>query len=270
MKRKAVAFLTKHPQLETLAFAEEIAYETDFDVYIFSDELYMQKEKYVITPTFKVISISDEKCRDANYINSNISDNQTHIKKNPIAWDKMLYYLCEIKTEYDTVWVFEDDVFIPNFETILNLDKKYDNFDLVTPNNFLKSDTALDWHWQHIMPKIDPPYYFSMVCACKLSDKMLNCVKEYVKTHQQLFYIEVIFNTLAMQNNLNVTDALELKSVVWQGEWGMDEFILLPNNVFHPKKNIEDYFHLRMEIDFNKKNGFKPINKLPKFITDLL
>jgi hypothetical protein len=270
MKRKAIAFLTRYPQLETLAFAEEIAFETDFDVYIFSDELFREKEKVVITPTFKVISISDEKCQQTNYINSMIGTNVTMLKKNPISWDKMLYYLCEVKTEYDTVWVFEDDVFIPSRDTIIQLDKKYDAYDLVAPNNFLKSDTALDWHWKHIFPKIDPPYHFSMVCACKLSDKMLKQIKGYVDKNKELLFIEVMFNTLAMQNNLNVTDALELKSVVWQGEWGMDEFILLPNNVFHPKKNIEDYFHLRMEIEFNKRNGFKPINKLPKFITDLL
>jgi hypothetical protein len=267
---KAIVFLTRTPQLETLAFAEEIAFETDFDVYIITDEKYRNKDILNVNHNFKIVFIEDDVCRGANYINSNISDNSTHIKKNPIAWDKMLYYFCEVKRYYDSLWVFEDDVFIPSYETLLNLDKKYLKYDLVTPNNFLKSDTALDWHWKHIIPKIDPPYYFSMVCACKLSDKMLRCVKEYVEKNKELFYIEVIFNTLAMQNNLNVTDALELKSVVWQGEWGMDEFILLPNNVFHPKKNIEDYFYLRLTIEHNKLNGFVPINKLPKFINDLL
>lgn len=267
---KAIVFLTKTPELETLAFAEEIAFETDFDVYIITDEKYKNKDYINVAHNFKIIHITDEICREANYINSNISDNATHIKKNPIAWDKMLYYFCEIKTTYDSIWVFEDDVFIPSYNTIVQLEDKYKGFDLVTPNNFLKNDTALDWHWKHIFPKLDPPYYFSMVCACKLSYKMLHCVKEYVKKNKELFYIEVIFNTLAMQNNLIVTDALELKSVVWQGEWGMDEFILLPNNVFHPKKNKEDYFHLRLLIEHNKQNGYQPINKLPKFITDLL
>lgn len=265
-----IVFLTRNPQLETLAFAEEISFETHFDVFIISDEKYRNKDKIVVAPNFKIISIDDETCRKANYINSNISDNTTHIRKNPIAWDKMLYYFCEVETDYDAIWVFEDDVFIPNYNTIVQLENKYKEYDLVTPNNFLKSDTALDWHWKHIIPKVDPPYYFSMVCACRLSFKMLGCVKEYVKTNNELFYIEVIFNTLAMQNNLKVKDAFELKSVVWQGEWGMDEFILLPNNVFHPKKNINDYFHLRLMIEHNRTNGFQPINKLPKFITDLL
>lgn len=267
---KAVVFLTRHPALETLAFAEEIAFESKFDVFIITDEKYRNKDTFSVGGNFKIVYISDETCIESGYTNSMIGEGVTTLKKNPIAWDKMLYYLCEINTIYDSVWVFEDDVFIPSYKTIEKLDDKYNGFDLVAPNNFLKSDTALDWHWRHIFPKIDPPYYFSMVCACKLSDKMLQLVKEYVKKNNELLFIEVLFNTLAMQNNLKVKDALELKSVVWQGEWGMDEFILLPDNVFHPKKNIEDYFHLRMMIEHNKQNGYQPINKLPKFITDLL
>ena len=79
-----------------------------------------------------------------------------------------------------------------------------------------------------------------------------------------------MFNTLAMNNGLKVTDAFELKSVVWLGEWNLDEFLLLPNNVFHPKKNIEDYQYLRLMINHQQKNGYIPINKLPDFIKNLL
>jgi hypothetical protein len=268
--KKAIAFLTRYPQLETLAFAEQLAFETDFDIFIFSDEIFAEKEEYVIRENFKVISYTDNLCKETGYVNSMIGEGVTMLKKNPITWDKMIYHFCEKGLQYDFVWVFEDDVFIPKVETILNLDKKYSTFDLVTPNNFLKKDNLPDWHWKHIFDKIEPPYYYSMVCACGMSRKMLDAIKEYVKNSNQLFFIEAMFNTLAMQNNLEVTDAFEFKSVVWLGEWFIDEFLLLPNNVFHPKKNIEDYQYMRLMISHQSKNGYKPVNKLPDFIKDLL
>jgi hypothetical protein len=267
--KKAIAFLTRYPELETLAFAEQLAFETDFDVYIFSDELYAEREVYVIRDNFKVVSYSDNICIKSGYTDSNISDS-THIKKNPISWDKMIYHFCEEAVEYDFIWVFEDDVFIPSVHTILRLHDRYKTFDLITPNNFEKKNTLLDWHWKHIFDKIEPPYYYSMVCACGFSRKMLDCIKEYVKNNNQLFYIEAMFNTLAMQNNLQVKDAFEFKSVVWMGEWFIDEFLLLPNNVFHPKKNIEDYQYLRLMISHQQKSGYEPKNNLPDFINNLL
>lgn len=267
--KKAVAFLTRHPQLETLAFAEQIAFESDFDVLIFSDELFKEKESVIISDNFKIYSYPDEICNETGYINSNISNNITHIKKTPIAWDKMLYHICE-KEDYDFVWIFEDDVFIPSVKTIENLQVKYSAFDLITPNNFQKKDDLLDWHWKHIFDKTEPPFYFSMVCACGFSRNMINIIRQYVKNNRQLFFIEAMFNTLAMNNGLKVTDAFEFKSVVWLGEWNLDEFLLLPNNVFHPKKNIEDYQYLRLMINHQQKNGYTPINKLPDFIKDLL
>jgi len=267
--RKAVAFLTRHPQLETLAFAEQVSVESDFDVLIFSDELYKEKESLILSDRFKIYCYPDEICKETGYINAMIGEGVTMLKKNPISWDKMLYHICE-KEDYDFVWIFEDDVFIPSVQTIENLHLNYSAFDLVTPNHFEKKDNLLDWHWKHILDKTEAPFYFSMVCACGLSRNMIKVIKEYVKKNRQLFFIEAMFNTLAMNSGLKVTDAFELKSVVWLGEWNLDEFLLLPSNVFHPKKNIDDYQYLRLMIKHQAKNGYQPVNKLPDFINDLL
>jgi hypothetical protein len=79
-----------------------------------------------------------------------------------------------------------------------------------------------------------------------------------------------MLNTIAMQSGLKVQDAFELKSVVWNGDWGLDEFVLLPNNVFHPMKNIETHHNFRELIKVTKKTNFKPKNKLPNFIKELM
>jgi hypothetical protein len=265
--KTAIAFLCKEPQQELISFAEQIVDNNLFDVYIITDNDYCEFTN-VRHYNLKIISISDAMCKKFGFINSNISDNSTHIKKNPIAYDKALLYFCGIKTNYEKVWFIEDDVFIPSVEHLVNLNNRYASCDLITANNFAKTDNIKDWHWAHIFDKIEPPYYHSMVCVCGCSRKMLNTIFKYVEKNNTLFYIEAMFNTLAMQNNLIVADAFELKSIVWQGEWGLDEFLLLPNNLFHPVKAT--YFHqtYRGAINLCKQDkDVELINKLPEFIT---
>jgi hypothetical protein len=79
-------------------------------------------------------------------------------------------------------------------------------------------------------------------------------------------FIEAMFNTLALQKGLKMIDAFELKSVVWQGEWGLNEFMLLPNNIFHPRKDIENHYGLRELIKQAKLKEYKPKNNLPHFL----
>ena len=261
--RVAVAFLTRFPHNETIGFSNKLAEKGEFDVYIISDE---NKELKNIDIKATVVRLDDSICVNSGFINSNISDNSTHIKKNPIAWDKMIYYFCRINTRYDFVWVFEDDCFIPSVETIENIHKKYNAFDLVTPNDFLKTDNLLDWHWRSVVDKIEAPYYYSMVCGCGISKNLFKAIDNYVKEKNELFYIEVMFNTLAHHNKLKVTDALELKSIVWMGKWELDEWLLLPNNIFHPKKELDKYESYRKLIENAKIENYQPINNLPDFL----
>ncbi len=258
--KTAVAFLTTTPHEATLAFSREVR-DTGFDVFVICDN----KQGYNVLNDV-IIYIDDETTGKWGYINSNINSTSTHIKKNPIAWDKMLLFFCEFAKEYDFIWVFEDDCFIPSVETIQNLHLKYSSFDLVTPNNFKNDGSAMDWHWRDIYPKIEGPYAYSMVCACGMSRNMLNAVQDYKNKNNSLLYIEVIFNTLALQNDLKVVDAFELKSIVWMGDWTIDEFLLLPNNIFHPRKDIENHYIMRKLIKERRFSGYVPKNKLPEFL----
>lgn len=266
--KKAVVFLCNEPQIGTLSFAIEIALEGQFEVFLVIDncDAYYGKEYRGVN----IIQIKDEFTSLKGYYGCNIDGKSTHVKKEVIAWDKFLFSFCETLDSFDFVWVFEDDVFIPSIETINNLDAKYGHYDLVTPNNFEKKDKLMDWHWRHGFESIDPPHYYSMVCACGVSRNLLNEIKKYKEAKGKLFHIEIMFNTLAMQAGLNVADPLELKSVVWMGEWGLDEFLLLPDNVFHPKKDIENHESLRKAIAIYQLSDYVPQNKLPEFITNLL
>lgn len=270
MNKTAIVFLTKQVHQETINFAMKLG--THFDVFIVEDSTYIWETETINSykkKNVEIIRIEDNVCVESGYVGTNIVGS-THIPKQVLAIDKFLLEFCEHRLDYNKIWVFEDDVFIPSVEIILQLHDKYKNYDLVTPNHFEKNDRILDWHWKHIFDKIEKPYFYSMVCGMMVSRKMLHQIKKYVAANKRLFYLEVMFNTLAHQSGLKIKDAFELKSVVWQGRWAADEFLLLPNNVFHPLKDLDKYESYRSEIKALKKSNYQPKNNLPNFITDLM
>jgi len=267
-QKVAVVFLTNRPSKETMEFAHEVNSNTSFSVFVVVDD-----------PEYKIpahvdlcVTMEDEYAKANGYFGCNIAKGHTHINKDVIAWDKFVFIFGEIYNSFDFVWVFEDDVFIPSVETIKSINRKYaSTYDLVTPNNFYH-DPKLpnDWHWPSIIKEISAPHYFSMVCAMGLSRKLFQKIVKHKKEAGNLFHIEAMFNTIAMQNNLKVIDAFEFKSIVWKGEWSINEFLLLPDNVFHPKKETSEHPTYRKNIAEYSTNGFKPINMLPQFIKDLM
>ena len=54
------------------------------------------------------------------------------------------------------------------------------------------------------------------------------------------------------------------------GNWSVNEFRLLPNNFFHPMKQLENYENLRREFERKSKLKSKPKNNLPSFIRNLM
>ena len=261
----AVAFLINEPCKATIEFAQEIAVKTNYDVFLVIDS---NKKKYQYD-NLKVYQLPDEDC--GYYKNSASVKGITSLQKNPNAWDKMFHLFCSKENpDYDYGWVFEEDVFIPAVESILKLQDKYKSYDLVTPNNFLKTDKIKDWHWSYVLDKWQPPFYYSMVCAFGMSRAMMHQIKRFVDSNSTLYYHEIMLNTIGMQSGLKVTDAFELKSIVWMGDWGVDEFMLLPNNLFHPIKNVETHPVLRKTVSVAKKGNYQPINKLPNFIKLLM
>lgn len=268
--KSAVVFLTATPSTETILFAELVGQATDMDAYIVIDnESAYNNSLFKKSMLYETIEIRDEICKDSGYIGTNIDGRSTHIRRKVIAWDKMLYNFCNIDTDYDFVWVFEDDVFIPSYMNIVNLHKKYSQFDLVVPAHRQKTDKIPDWHWPHIFKSIAPPHFTSMVCAVGLSRNMLNAVEQYALRNRKLFHVEALFNTLAAHNMLLVCPAKELKSIVWKAEWRLDHFMLLPDNLWHPKKDIENFNYYRNEIRWLTMSGYKPTNTgLPDFLKE--
>jgi hypothetical protein len=254
----AVVFLTKTPQDYTIEFAKETSKE--FDTFIVVDDENFESNDDMF------ICIKDSVCESQNYAGCNINETSTHIPKKIISWDKFVYHFCEIRKEYDFVWVFEDDVFIHSVDLIRKINR-LNNYDLVTANNFKKNDSIPDWHWKSIFERIKPPYYNSMVCAMGLSRNTLKSIKNYVLEHKSLFHIEALFNTIAMQNKLSVVTPMEFITIVWKGNWDILDYLYMPSNFFHPVK--QNHYEIRKSM--NKLINSDDLNyakRLPNFIRE--
>ena len=161
--------------------------------------------------------------------------------------DKALYYFYKNDIDYDYIWFIEEDVFIPTIETIKNIDIKYPENDLLVSENYTIYKKHTDWKWslanKQLSDKISLPYSNAMICAIRCSKKLLECIFNHALKYKSLFLDEVIFNTIALHNNLNVKVIEELKTIVWMKKWTKNEINI--NNLYHPVKSIENQYELR-------------------------
>ena len=67
-----------------------------------------------------IIYIPDATCKDAGFWSS--SSDGFAINKEVTAWDKAFYFFSIQRPEYDAVWFFEDDVFVPASDTLSRID----------------------------------------------------------------------------------------------------------------------------------------------------
>lgn len=163
------------------------------------------------------ITLDDDICSAQGYKNSNYC-----VKKNPSAWDKAFYYFSVVDTSYDYVWFLEDDVFVSSIYAISNIDQKYGIADLLCKGNGMNQDGHIDgWsHWSQIVDKHPLPWYISMICVCRISNALLQKIKEYVENNNTLFFLEAMPNTLAMHHNLTVINPIEFQPIMPNAEIG--------------------------------------------------
>lgn len=190
----------------------------------------------------KIVQLSNEICREHGYTNCNSCVGFNEI----ISWDKALYYFNHMDVDNDgDIWFIEDDVFFMDEDTLVNIDKQYPTSDLLTSfHETNHSGEMYSWnHWVNVVGRIDLPWSHSMVCACRMSRRLLGAVDEYVKKRGQLYFIESIFNTLAQHHNMQIDNPIELSTVHWNTNW--DKNNIDDTKVYHPFKNIEDHMFIR-------------------------
>jgi len=195
------------------------------------------------------IKIDDNVCFSSGYKNSNC-----FIKKNPSAWDKVFYYFCKINKNFDYVWILEDDVFVPNNDAFWNLDNKYGAADLLCRSNTNCSQINKLQLCYTANNKYDLPWYFSMMCCCRISNQLFEEIRKYVEEKDELFFIETMINTIANHKKLIIKEVEEFENINGRAPHGnryrhfsngkiiwMTKSIpnIRENYLYHPVKNIE-------------------------------
>jgi hypothetical protein len=162
------------------------------------------------------------------------------IRKKITGWEKAIYYFSTINLNYDNIWFIEDDVFFYNENTLLNIDLKYPNADLLSKQYTVNiNGNKKYWHWRSINIPFAPPYYSAMVCACRMSKKLLSKIKEYTNVHRTMFFLEAMFPTICKRTGLVYHTPEELNGIVWRKKYTATDLDV--KGLFHPIKNKQQH-----------------------------
>jgi hypothetical protein len=226
----------------------------NYEIYICID-----KNKYNIpnitddiNNKIKIIKVNNKECELAGY-----KDSVKYFKNKACNRDKTLYYFNRIcpNIDYDMIWFIEEDVFVPDKHTIMNIDNKYQNIDLLcSSHKVCSSETDLDmWNnWPYVFSKkIEFPVAHSMICAVRVSKKLMKHIDDFVIKEKRLLYGEVLFNKMAIDNNLSVTTPTELSSIVYRYAWTKED--INKENLYHPIKNTNKHDEFRKIINHSSK-----------------
>ena len=170
---------------------------SNYHVYIIIDDNSVNyTEKYKNCGKYnnlKFIQMSRKICKDYGFINVN----GIGVKKLISGWDKALCYFA-LNTDLNTnIWFIEDDVFFYSEDTLLKLDMKYLNYDLLANCNFKQATNKNEWLWNYIDIRIPGPYYSGMMCIVRLSKYVLDNIRIYAANFKMLFFLEALIPTLA-------------------------------------------------------------------------
>jgi len=163
-------------------------------------------------PAIQFIQVSDSACQAAGFVNANTWG----IKKTPTAWDKAFYYFGHAcPDQFEHVWMVEEDVFVPRPDAFSHIDAQYESTDLLTASHVCRTAHSEWAYWNLGDGKTadDSALFSSMVCACRLSRKMLSVIRSYAEAHRTLFYIEIMVNTLAVNAGCSVQTPVELATI---------------------------------------------------------
>lgn len=209
----------------------------DYDVCVVVDDNTYTIPTYESKKKIKIIRIDNKICEDAGF-----KSTVTPCKNRACSRDKALFYFSANIIDYEYIWFIEEDVFIPELNAIINIDKKYKKCDLLSTSNRIcyNENDSLSWpHWNRVLEEctLPLPFIISMICAIRCSKKMLECIKDYACNHKTLFFCEILFNTIAYHNKLIVETPIELSKIHWIKTW--DKKDVCKNMLLHPIKEID-------------------------------
>jgi hypothetical protein len=233
---KAICLICHKPNPAWFEFLSTI---TSYDVHmIIDDNSNNYTNEFSHYTNIRIVQINESDCITNGVINVGFFNRKV------AGWDKAVYYFSHVNTSYDYVWFVEDDIFFNSEKTLIDIDNKYKESDLLS-NTYgeNKDGTSREWHWYRIKIDIPPPYYCAMVCSIRTSKELLACIKEYANKYKTLFFLEAMFSTICKKSNLKYDTPDELKNVVYKRDY-IDTDIN-STHIFHPVKDITKHIHYR-------------------------
>ena len=247
--KNALAVICRFPNQIMCEFYNNV---TEYDVFvIIDDESFTSDDNYKnIYSNITFVQICASTCLEKNIKNCT---NSGTILKLVAGWDKALYYfMFEAKKEYINIWLLEDDVFIYDQYTLVNIDKKYGPHCDLLCNSTFSDEEPIGWHWERISIKFPPPYFRGMVCACRISQQMILSLKNYAAENETLFFIEALFPTMAKHDSLTFYPSPpEFIHVTWNKAWDFPSDFHKPL-IYHPIKNMH---HFSLVRDYLQKKS---------------
>jgi len=241
--KNAVCIICKNPP--DISMVEFYNSFNNYDVYMVFDD---NKEDYITLikknhphlNNINFIQMDEKKCQEAGI--QYLADVGNNTSKG-FGWEKGLYSFAISNTNYNHVWLLEEDVFIFDESTLINIDEKYGDKDILC-NSSYEEGKLNEWLWKFISIPFNPPYYCGMMCACRLSKKYLQIIKQYASHNKRLFFLEAFFPTLAKYSNLDVVpNPNELLTITYNSEFNYDKFN--KTDLFHPCKDVKEHTFLR-------------------------
>lgn len=240
MNTNAICLITLRPSEMYLNFLNTFL---NYDIYIIIDDnennFTQFKKKYT---KINFVQLNKNVCIKAGYKNTNFIG----VKKLVSGWDKALYFFSYIQTKYNFIWFMEDDVYFYNENTLLNIDKKYEDHDILCNCSF-EQGKLNEWLWNMIKIELQPPYFCGMMCIVRFSKNMIEPIKDYAKKYDTLFFLEALFSTLAVKYNLKyIPNPSEFNTVTHRNIF--DIYSLNNTNLYHPIKDITNHIIIRNKI----------------------
>jgi hypothetical protein len=218
---------------------------TEYSVFLIVDDNNFDLNDFEkLYKNISFIKIDSSKCELNGFIYLNYSESEC--SKKIIAWEKALYYFSVENNLYNNVWLLEDDVFFHDENTLINIDNKFPLDDLLSNHFHENSCEKIDYwyHWGRFKIEFPLPHYRGMMCAVRLSKNLINKIKEYAKQYNTLFFLEALFPTITIKNNLKFNNPEELKEIKWN--CGFEKKDIIKTNLYHPVKNLENHIIFRI------------------------
>lgn len=268
--RIAFCLLCVRPERHQMSFYSQLT-RYGIDVFALAD---CNQRPYDVPDEVSLVQIEDQECKENGFFSFN-----THLRKKPLcsAWDKGLFFFSRRLTEYDYVWMVEEDVFVAHVSSLLSIQVCYPSHDLICgKGELIQSDTALKGHkWMHWhkLPKLlrSPPYVSAMCCASRLSKRLLSCINSFVVEYCKMIpadldvsnvrrlnkvigspFLEFSLPMLAAHNKLsiarpaNIRDTVVAPAVV---DYAVDDVKHYdPAYIYHPVKDHALQHLLRKQL----------------------